>query len=244
MSRRIRPTIAGLLFLLTSTLGCEVTPRATFDDAFLANEPVRYSQFREEVIVRHFFEDRREGFFLDVGSEEWRDNSTSYYLEAQLGWSGIAIDARVELAPGYLKNRRKTRFFSYLVTDHSGTKDKFYSAGGLSSVHKERFDDLEVFGVPKDFEPSEIEVESITLNDLLAREKVDKIDFLSMDIEEHEPIALAGFDIKRYAPDLVCVEASPSTRERLAAYFSANGYARIEKYLTYDTVNWYFVPKK
>lgn len=30
-----------------------------------------YSQHDEELIIRHFFDDRRDGFFVDVGSFHW-----------------------------------------------------------------------------------------------------------------------------------------------------------------------------
>jgi hypothetical protein len=38
-------------------------------------------------------------------------------------------------------------------------------------------------------------VQTITLDRLLEAERVERVDFLSMDIEMHEPQALAGFDI-------------------------------------------------
>jgi hypothetical protein len=62
-----------------------------------------------------------------------------------------------------------------------------------------------------------------------------------MDIEGHEPKALAGFDIERFRPELVCIEA-PANPEKIAAYFAQHGYVRIEEYLEYDAVNWYFTP--
>jgi hypothetical protein len=61
-----------------------------------------------------------------------------------------------------------------------------------------------------------------------------------MDIEGHEPKALAGFDIERFRPELVCIEAG--NREEIVDYFTQHGYERIEKYLEYDKVNWYFTP--
>ena len=89
----------------------------------------------------------------------------------------------------------------------------------------------------------EVEVPSITLNDLLEKNGVSEIDFLSMDIEGSEPGALAGFDIGRFKPELVCIEAGISTRDQILTYFTANGYERIDAYLPYDKVNWYFKPK-
>jgi len=88
----------------------------------------------------------------------------------------------------------------------------------------------------------ELHVPSITLNDLLDREGVEKIDLLSMDIEGHEPEALAGFDIERFAPELVVIEAG-FHRDDLLAYFERHGYERIDRYLAHDEANWYFTPR-
>lgn len=206
----------------------------------LTNGKKLYSQFNEELVIRHFFDDRRGGTFVDIGSWHWRDGSTTYYLEKHLGWSGIAVDAQDSLRPGYVENRPGTKFFSYAVADKSGEKVKFYLAGQLSSTEQ---DHLKLFEKAKEYKPQEIEVETITMNDLLEREGVKKVDFLSMDIEEGEPAALAGFDINKYEPDLVCIEAGKPVREPITKYFAEHGYERIEEYLKYDEVNWYYRPK-
>ena len=72
---------------------------------------------------------------------------------------------------------------------------------------------------------------------------VAKIDFLSMDIEGAEPLALAGFDIERFRPELACIEAKPANREPILKYFADHGYKWIERYFQYDEHNYYFTPK-
>jgi hypothetical protein len=64
-----------------------------------------------------------------------------------------------------------------------------------------------------------------------------------MDIEGSEPTALAGFDIERFRPELVVIEAAPDNRAAIAAYFAAHGYERIDAYLEHDAFNWYFRPR-
>ena len=58
-------------------------------------------------------------------------------------------------------------------------------------------------------------VPTTTLNRVLEKAGLTKIDFLNMDIELSEPKALAGFDIDRYQPELVCIEAQPETRQQI-----------------------------
>jgi hypothetical protein len=54
---------------------------------------VHYTENAEELIIRDFFQDRRDGFFVDIGANHYKIASTTYYLERHLGWRGIAVDA-------------------------------------------------------------------------------------------------------------------------------------------------------
>jgi Methyltransferase FkbM domain len=84
-------------------------------------------------------------------------------------------------------------------------------------------------------------VPTITLTRLLESERVDRIDFMSMDIELHEPKALAGFDIGRFRPSLVCIEAHPEVRQDID-YFTRHHYVVVGNYLRADEHNLYFAP--
>lgn len=227
-------------------LSCDA-PREPARD-MLATEVPLYSTLNEEVIVRDFFQDRRGGFFVDVGCLTPIANSNTYYLEKHLGWSGIAVDALAAYAKAWEQARPKSKFFGYAVTDRSGQTVPFYRSrlASWSSLSKDwvmRFD-LEP-------NPTELQVPTITLNKLLDDNGVTQIDFLSMDISGSEWAALEGFDLERFQPDLVCI-VSPYTPipeekaildERLLRYFTDRGYERIERYLPHDINNWFFTPR-
>ncbi len=151
-----------------------------------------------------------------------------------------------EFTKGYEENRPNTHFVSYLVGDKSGDTGTIYQAGTLSSTNPEhraifKSDPDRFPGVSK-VKSKPVEVPTITLNDLLAMSGVEKIDFLSMDIEGSEPAALAGFDIERYRPELVCIEVGWKAGAKIAPYFKAHGYRRIGRYAKHDWVNWYYTP--
>ena len=242
--RRVLQTLSACVLGLAWALPLHAEAEAK---NILATQKKLYSQINEELIIRDFFQDRREGFFLDVGAWHWMNKSTTLYLERHLDWSGIAVDALPEVAQGYAMMRPRTRFFNHIVTDHSGTVEKVYRAGELTSTDKSHIDlfpgaEERVKKIYGEF--GSVDVPTITLNELLDANDVDSIDFLSMDIEQGEPAALAGFDIERFRPELVCIEANPNVRERISAYFEEHGYERIDAYLKHDPVNWYFTPKK
>ncbi len=57
--------------------------------------------------------DRHGGTFVDVGANDYKANSKTYYLEKVLGWSGIAVDPQREFAAGYAGHRPHTKFSSF-----------------------------------------------------------------------------------------------------------------------------------
>ncbi|MFQ5418340.1 MAG: FkbM family methyltransferase [Myxococcota bacterium] len=236
---------AGLLrlavtFLVAAATASTALAREVDFEALLEKGTSLYAREKEEPIIRHFFKGRRDGFLVDIGCFDWRDTSTTLYLEKHLGWSGIAVDAQEAFSLGWQQHRPRSKFFAYAITDESGETVTFYQAGGISSTELWNIEQWQK--VVGDFEPNVVKAPTITMNDLLDREGVKKIDFLSMDINGGEPAALAGFDIKRFRPDLVMIEVHERNKEPLSAYFRANGYERIDRYLKYDVTNWYFKP--
>jgi FkbM family methyltransferase len=200
--------------------------------------PHRESRYAEEWIIRDFFHDRRNGTFLDVGANDYRKENNTYYLETALGWSGIAIDAQQEFITGYEQHRPGTKFFALFVSDVSDTFEQLYvpRANTLTASSNRAFAEGE------DGVTVERKVRTTTLDALLAREQVEHIDFVSMDIELAEPRALAGFDVERFRPALVCIEAHLASRQAILDYFQQHRYVVVGKYLRADTANLYFMP--
>jgi len=198
--------------------------------------PDKYSMGPEEWILRELLNDRRDGVFLDVGASDPRELSNTYYFESVLNWSGIAIDAQPDYAAGYARYRPRTRFRSFLVSDKSDEVLPFYVTPekGHSTANKNWVQE----------KVQTINVSSITLDDLLARENVTHVDMMSMDIEGFEPKALAGFSIERFRPSVVVIEAHVEVRQQILDYFTAHRYVLQAQYLGADDFNYYFVPLK
>lgn len=213
---------------------------ATLDALHGAYGPKVYSQAEEETLIRAFFRDRREGFFLDVGASHYEKDSTTYYLEKHLGWRGIAIDALEEFRADYERFRPGTRFFAFFVTNEAGLPKDFHVYTRDTRISSGSLDQLRGLPRVKDRHIKTIKVPTMTLDRLLTAEKATKVDFVSLDIEGSEPEALQAFDIERYRPDLLCVEMQKYTRDLLLAYFAEHGYEVIERYRQADSVNLYF----
>lgn len=200
----------------------------------LADQHPQWSQGYEELIIRDFFGDKKEGVFVDVGCYLPRELSTTYYLEDRLQWTGIGIDAQRDFAPAWKNDRPKSTFVATAISDKDGETLTLFIAGTTASLEKWA---MEIFTD----DLKEVQVKTITLDTLLDMHVIDKVDFLSIDIDGGEIGALDGFDIQRYKPDLCGIEAVKP--ELVKEYFTANGYELIDKYLKVDKINLYFRPK-
>ncbi len=232
---RSRSFLLLFVFLFSSL----ILPADGLAGKILETEKKLYSQHNEELIIRDFFNDMKNGVFLDIGCNHYMERNNTFYLEKHLAWSGIGIDAIPLYKEGYDQNRPKTKFLHYAVTDHSGTSDPFYVS--MSTFDVSSLDPNYVYK----YGPKSVKmmVPTITMDKMLEEQGIQQVDFLSMDIEDGEPAALRGFTIQKYKPKLVCIEAHETVRPFLIEYFEKNGYVRIPEYDAYDNVNWYYKPK-
>ena len=231
--------VAGLVVFAYRAFGAgELKGHVELNEYRRLYGPDHQTEGPEEWLIRDFFQGRRGGFFVDVGANHHQQFSKTWYLEKELGWSGIAIEPLQQFAAGYAEHRPGTKFFPLFVSAKSDEAAQLYVIDSNTSVSSSNREFIEIFGSPDRVET----VPTIALDDLLAREGRQQIDFLSMDIELHEPEALKGFDIGRWRPALVCIEGLLTVRQPILDYFTRHGYVLIGKYLRADTENLYFRP--
>jgi FkbM family methyltransferase len=198
----------------------------------------RVSRNFEELIIRHFFQDKKNGTFLDVGASHYQKENNTYYLEKTLGWSGVAVEALAEYGAGYKQNRPRTRFVAMFASDVADSKVQFFVSGKDDKTSSATPDTAAGFAGSGQARA----VPTTTLNTALDQAGMTKLDFMSMDIELAEPKALAGFDIDRFRPALVCIESHPQVRQQILEYFAAHDYVLLGQYLRIDPHNLYFTP--
>ena len=199
--------------------------------------PQRNSRYGEEWLIRDYFNDERDGVFVDVGANHYRRESNTYYLESALGWSGIAIEPQIKFAGDYGKYRPRTKFIPLFVSDASNATATLYVPDNdlVASATREFAEEVS--------ETRAVSVDTTTLDDILDRSGITRIDFMSIDIELHEPQALKGFSIERFKPRLVCVEGHLPVRQQILDYFTSHGYSVVGRYLRADSENLWFAPQ-
>ncbi len=195
--------------------------------------PARYSQGHEELVIRDFFDDAWRGRFVDVGAGHYRHHSTTYFLERHRSWGGVAIDANAAYAADYGRFRPRTRFVTAFVADHDGGEADF-------AVAQNPLFSSGVLPLPADAVARRVRVPRRSLESILRERGLARNDFLSLDVEGAEAAVLAGFDIRRHHPALVCVEVDKPGRDALFRYFAAAGYRELDAYRGVNEWNAFF----
>ena len=179
--------------------------------------PERYSENQEEWIIRDFFKDRRDGFFVDVGANRYKIFSNTYcgneaWLDRNRRRASAAVRGRLPGIPA------QDPLLRSVLGRHVARQRQVVHIRSGTLVASSTRDFTERWGK----NARQIVVPTITLNDLLEQLRVRHVDLLSIDVELSEPKVLAGFDVEKYKPSFVCIEAHPETRQRILDYFAGH----------------------
>lgn len=185
----------------------------------------------EQDLVRDFFGEGGDRFFVEVGAFEPQKNSQSFHLE-QAGWRGVLVEPQPRLAER-LRRERKAKVYEFACSspDRAGTRMALYIEGGGTSLDPDWI-------IAGQNTRAAIEVSVETLDHILADAQApEPIDLLSIDVEGHEIEVLRGFDFSRWRPRLILLEDHVMSLDK-HMFLSRHGYALIRR----TGLNAWYVP--
>lgn len=173
-----------------------------------------YNQAGQEQWVRQYLNDKRNGFFVDVGAYDGIESSNTYFLEKELDWDGICIESNPHFY-NKLVSARKSKNINKAVMPYSG-----YC----------RFDGINTY-------PSLINgpncVACESLDSILTELGAPfSIDYISLDIEGHEFEVLENFNFDKWNVNLMTIEHNlylwgDKIKNSLYTLLSSKGYKRV-----------------
>jgi FkbM family methyltransferase len=203
-----------------------------------------FSQAGEDVKILYLLQKYNSGFYIDIGSNDPILNSNTFKLYL-MGWNGLLVDGNSQLINKAKKIRKKDICINTLVSNRV-EKVKFYIAENhqMSSMDKQ-FSELVS---PSNYTPVEIEMETVTLNDLVEKyvPKGKHIDVLSIDVEGHDFEVLKSIDLNTHTPNLIVIEnlnhwKSPIDENLVNSHLVLHNYSLVSKdqfnlYYLYNTI--------
>jgi FkbM family methyltransferase len=182
-------------------------PRITLPPKFYGqwNPPV------DRVLYERYFLGVRDGFFIEAGAFDGELECSCKFFEESMGWSGINIEPTPFNYDLLVRNRPQSTNLRLALSDARGTatftqavhpkRGQHFGNGSLA--HTDGHRDLLI----KDgcaFE--QFPVPTITYGDLIAEQRVKRVDLMVLDVEGHEAAVIAGMIGCEVLPQVLCME--------------------------------------
>ena len=187
--------------------------------------------FEECRLILEAFDCAREGFYIEVGANDPRQNSLTYILE-RMGWTGMLIDPLSACYQKLLRDRPRSQSFHCACVRPDQVGKITLHAPDASSVVATVEKNVDDFDIEYSFTES---CDAVTLESLVSEAKPARIDFLAIDTEGTELDVLLGFDLVRHRPRLILIE---DKLYHLAKhrYLTGQGYKLVKRTMLN---NWY-----
>ena len=200
-----------------------------------------YSISNVDLIIDRMFSNLDNGIYIDVGcNHPIKFNNT--YLLYKRGWKGINIDLDSKSIKEFKKFRPHDYNAQKIVSNDEEEKEIFiyHERSAINTLSKELVDYRKT-------KPKKIFKEkSTTLNKIIEQSpfRNEKINLISIDIENHEYEALENFNFNKYKVDTIVAEWTDITQKKLEIYNQSLEFiqsSKMYKLLTknnYKLINW------
>lgn len=189
-----------------------------------------YSQEGEDMILRRIFEQKKTGFYVDVGAHHPKRFSNTYIFYTR-GWRGINLDAM----PGSMRLFNKIRPRDINIecgVGESETRLQYYmfnepALNGFSKPLSEQRDTSQAnYHIIKTVPVQVRRLENILAEQLPPNQEID---FLSVDVEGLDLEALRSNNWEQFRPGFVLVEVLGSTlagieQNPISRFLAEQGY--------------------
>jgi FkbM family methyltransferase len=154
------------------------------------------------------------GFFIEAGANDGMTQSNTVFLERYRNWTGILVEPIPDLAKLCLHYRPRCVVENYALVPFDYNQDEIdmYYCNLMSLVKQAMPKEEEVkehvrqgCEVQK-INTYELKVPAVTLNYILEKHKVKRIDLLSLDVEGFELQVLRGLNFNQFRPSFMLIE--------------------------------------
>lgn len=170
------------------------------------------SQFNIDNIILNYFKNKNNGFFVEVGVCDPINQNNTFLLEKN-GWKGVLIEPSTKHNSNYAVYRPNSIIENVAIVSKDYDKnyiffnDSFNENGGFTSTVSEDTD-------------TNNKVSCDTLENILLKNNVYSIDFLSIDVEGYEKQVMDGIDVKKFDIKTIVIETHDKNKLPFIQYES------------------------
>ncbi|MBE9064944.1 FkbM family methyltransferase, partial [cf. Phormidesmis sp. LEGE 11477] len=164
------------------------------------------SQRGQDYYVDKLLNGKKDGFFVDVGANHPTEISNTIYLERK-GWNGLSFEPQKHLCKLF-EEVRGTKVLPYVLgSEPCETEFGIVESDGWEHALSGVFDVMRKEGAA--FQGKTIRREKRQVHrlvDVLLDEKIEYVDFMSIDVEGYELEVLKGMDFSKVHVEILIVE--------------------------------------
>jgi FkbM family methyltransferase len=197
-----------------------------------------YAQNFEDVMLWRALKGVGEGFYVDVGA--WHpemDSVTRHFYET--GWRGINVEPNPDALSLLLRARPRDINLGVAVGARKG-KACFHAfkESGLSTLDRAVATGHRSLGL----EEAQFSVEVVSLNAIFKKHAPNTVHFLKIDCEGSEGNVINAFNLVRFRPWVILVEATkPNSQEPTHAAWEGHLLQSKYKFVYWDGLNRFYL---
>ena len=183
--------------------------------------------------LNDIFQNKRNGFFIELGGYDGITQSNTCFFEKELNWSGILIEPSINQY-----NKCKINRPNSIVLNYACVSDDYDKSTIL--IDNEEYLMTSIDGKRRNVNKENlVAVQTSTLNKILSEYINDNqiIDFLSLDVEGYELEVLKGLNLQKYRPIYLLIEVYNTEYDNLVAYLLKNNYKLVCNFSNYNTLD-------
>jgi FkbM family methyltransferase len=200
-----------------------------------------HSQYRQdELLDRVIFQGFRGGTFVDVGAHDGETYNNTLFFEEERGWTGINIEANPIVFSALEARRPACTNLCVAVDEREGTGEFLLNSGytemlsGLASSYDPRhMERLQKENGERGATTRRIQVQTRRLESILAEKGVQRVHYLSIDVEGAEGPVLWSIDFSKVMIDVIAFENNfADVSAPIRDYLREKGYYELPNFCT------------
>ena len=153
-----------------------------------------FAENGEDVIIANLFDHKKNGFYIDVGCYHPIRSSLTHLLHKK-GWNGVNIDISKDSINLFNIARPKDKNLNIGISNKVG-EESYYQFGNINQANS-----FKIYQGTK-----KVKIKINTLDNIIEKLNIKKIDYLNIDAEYKDFEALTGMSLDKVRPSLITIE--------------------------------------